>query len=120
MQRRWYVTALALVAACSETAPPLTGPALELPDQAEHVFWARGRGPSAPLGLMTWHGGGVMVASKTYAIYWGSEWNTPAFAGDKITGLTSFFQGWGGLYECLHDLVIEKQIHYAFDFDEVK
>ena len=96
MQRRWYVTALALVAACSETAPPPTGPALELPDQAEHVFWARGRGPSAPLGLMTWHGGGVMVASKTYAIYWGSDWNTPAFAGDKITGLTSFFQGWGG------------------------
>ena len=37
-----------------------------------------------------------MVASKTYAIYWGSDWNTPAFAGDKITGLTSFFQGWGG------------------------
>jgi len=96
MQRRWYLTTLALVAACSESAPSPTGPALALPDQAEHIFWARGRGPSTPLGLMTWHGGGVMVASKTYAIYWGSDWNTPTFAGDKITGLTTFFQGWGG------------------------
>ena len=96
MQRLWYVTTLALVAACTESAPPPTGPSLELPDQPEHIFYARGRGPSVPLGGMTWHGGDVMVASKTYAIYWGSDWSTPAFAGDKITGLTSFFQGWGG------------------------
>ena len=96
MQRRWYVTTLALVAACTESAPPPTGPSLELPDQPEHVFWARGQGPAAPLGLMTGHGGDLMLASKTYAIYWGGDWNTPAFAGDKITGLTSFFQGWGG------------------------
>src|SRR5437660_6136409 len=96
MQRRWYVTTLALVAACSESAPTPTGPSLELPDQPDRVFWARGQGPAAPLGLMTGHGGDLMLASKTYAIYWGGDWNTPAFAGDKITGLTSFFQGWGG------------------------
>lgn len=45
---------------------------------------------------MTWHGGDVLVTNKTFAIYWGSAWNTAAFAGDKVAGLTSFFQGWSG------------------------
>ena len=94
---RWCV-AVVLVAACSEssrgpTAPPLS---LDVPDAADRVFWARGRGPALPLGPMTWHGGDVLVASRTFAIYWGSAWNTPAFAGDKITGLTAFLQGWNG------------------------
>jgi hypothetical protein len=52
-----------------------------------------GGGSSA---LMTNHGGTVLTASKTMAIFWGSEWNTASFAGDKITGLDSFFSGWGG------------------------
>jgi hypothetical protein len=40
---------------------------------------------------MTWHGGTILVANKTMAIFWGN-WSNP---GDIITGIDSFFQGWG-------------------------
>lgn len=43
---------------------------------------------------MEWHGGNVLVASKTFAIFWGRHWSDPTYDGDKITGLTSFFEGW--------------------------
>jgi hypothetical protein len=46
--------------------------------------------------LMTFHGGTVFTASKTMAIFWGSQWTNASFAGDKISGLDSFFQGFGG------------------------
>ena len=68
----------------------------------EHVFSAKdqvgnfakpGGGSSV---LMTSHGGTILVANKTEAIFWGSQWNTASFAGDKITGLDSFFGGFGG------------------------
>jgi hypothetical protein len=97
-QRRWCVAALALVAACGESArtPTDPGPTPKAPAEPDRVFWARGGGPDLPLGVMTFHGGDVLVASKTFAIFWGSDWNTPSFAGDKITGLTSFLQGWSG------------------------
>jgi hypothetical protein len=45
---------------------------------------------------MTFHGGTVLTANKTQAIFWGSEWTSAAFAGDKISGLDSFFSGFGG------------------------
>jgi len=94
---RWCCLALALVAACeSGSGPTAPAPSFEAPGPADHVFWARGRGPPLPLGPMTWHGGNVLVASRTFAIYWGSEWNNSTFAADKITGLTSFLQGWSG------------------------
>jgi hypothetical protein len=41
---------------------------------------------------MTLHGGNVLVANKTMAIFWGS-WGSP---GDIISGIDSFFSGWGG------------------------
>ncbi|HZP65849.1 MAG TPA: hypothetical protein VFB32_06030 [Rudaea sp.] len=41
--------------------------------------------------LMTLHGGNVLVANKTKAIFWGS-WSNP---GDIISGIDSFFSGWG-------------------------
>lgn len=41
---------------------------------------------------MTWHGGTVITSNKTLAIFWGS-WSNP---GDIITGIDSFFGGWGG------------------------
>jgi hypothetical protein len=55
---------------------------------------AAGKGGSST--LMTWHDGTVLVTNKTMAIFWGSEWSTASFAGDKITGLDSFFKGFGG------------------------
>jgi hypothetical protein len=45
---------------------------------------------------MTFHGGIVLTANKTQAIFWGSEWTSASFAGDKITGIDSFFGGFGG------------------------
>lgn len=45
---------------------------------------------------MTFHGGTVMHAAKALAIFWGSEWTTASFAGDKISGIDSFFTGVDG------------------------
>jgi hypothetical protein len=42
--------------------------------------------------LMTFHNGTVLTTNNTYAIFWG-DWTNP---GDKITGLDSFFGGFGG------------------------
>jgi hypothetical protein len=61
----------------------------------EHLFHGRGDaghsgGGGSP--LMTSHGGTVLTSNKTMAIFWG-DWTNP---GDKVTGVDSFFQGWGG------------------------
>src|SRR5689334_13641861 len=45
---------------------------------------------------MTLHGGQVLTSSTTYAIWWGPEWSSASFAGDKISGIDAFFQGFGG------------------------
>jgi hypothetical protein len=52
-----------------------------------------GGGSSA---LMTWHGGPVLHTNSTEAIFWGTEWSSSSFAGDKITGLDTWFGGLGG------------------------
>jgi hypothetical protein len=57
----------------------------------EHLNQAKGHGGGGSP-LMTFHGGTVLTASKTEAIFWGN-WTSP---GDKITGLDSFFAGFGG------------------------
>jgi hypothetical protein len=64
------------------------------------VHHARNGGAS-PFGgggsvLMTWHGGAILTSSAVKAIFWGGSWANPAFAGDKIAGLDSFYQGYGG------------------------
>jgi hypothetical protein len=75
-------------------------PTLFLSDEApERVFLQR-EATRAPLAvtstLMVSHGGTVLVSNKTMAIFWGSQWSSASFAGDKITGLDSFFGGFGG------------------------
>jgi hypothetical protein len=45
---------------------------------------------------MLWHNGAILAANKTQAIFWGPQWSTANFAGDKITGLDQFFGGFGG------------------------
>lgn len=48
---------------------------------------------------MTNHGGPVMTGTvNTAAIFWGPKWGdgTTTFAGDKITGLRTFYEGWNG------------------------
>ena len=95
--RHACLVVLALVTACeSRSGPTAPAPSFEAPGPDDHVFWARGKGPALPLGPLTWHGGDVLVTTRTFAIYWGSAWNNSVFAGDKITGLTAFLQGWSG------------------------
>ena len=42
---------------------------------------------------MTYHGGKIMPYTITQAIFWGGSWTSP---GDKITGMDSWYQGFGG------------------------
>jgi len=58
--------------------------------KAAHV----GGGVSNP--LLQYYGGPVLHSSKAAAIFWGSQWQDPTFAGDKITGLGQFFSGMSG------------------------
>jgi hypothetical protein len=69
-----------------------------LEQQNEHLHLQRDAKPGGGGGspLMTAHGGGVLVTNRTHAIWWGSEWSSASFAGDKITGMESFFSGWNG------------------------
>jgi len=45
---------------------------------------------------MTFHGGRIMTTAASKAIFWGPSWNNGTFAGDKITGLYSFYTGHSG------------------------
>jgi hypothetical protein len=98
--------AVVVLAACSDNDRSPTSPAGD-PSFAQgdnglhgkpepHLFLRRGNarpgGGSSP--NMTNHGGPVLPASKVLAIFWGSSWNSNP--GDKISGLTTFFQGFGG------------------------
>jgi hypothetical protein len=66
------------------------------------ILWPRGHtrpkgGVQAETlyGDMIWNGGDVLVTNTTIAIFWGPQWTNPAFAGDKISGLDTFFEGFG-------------------------
>jgi hypothetical protein len=74
------------------SAPTWAGP------EAGIVF-AHGQAPagrpvSSP--LLVYHGGPVMHGATVTSIFWGPKWSDSSFAGDKITGLDSFFAGVGG------------------------
>ena len=45
---------------------------------------------------MTYHGGVIMPTVVTKAIFWGQSWANSSFVGDKITGIDSFYSGFGG------------------------
>ena len=45
---------------------------------------------------MTYHGGKILQSNVTQTIFWGPSWNNSSFAGDKITGLDSWYGGFGG------------------------
>jgi hypothetical protein len=63
-----------------------------------HLQYAKDAKASGGSGspLLTFRGGTVLTSNKTMAIFWGPSWNNATFAGDKISGLDSFFQGFGG------------------------
>jgi hypothetical protein len=70
------------------------------------IRWARGFEPSARLREarsgarrnpnMTDHGGKIMPTAVTQAIFWGTNWGSSSFAGDKIDGLDTWYFGFNG------------------------
>lgn len=71
----------------NRTEPPMLG-----------IHWARdvvatrqSNATTSP--LMTFHGGKIMPTAVTQTIFWGTSWGNAAFAGDKITGLDSWYVG---------------------------
>jgi len=73
------------------------------------IHWARGVNPNARVDEaaahqanprknvnMTYHGGKIMPSAVTKAIYWGQSWNNSTFIGDKISGLETWYGGFGG------------------------
>jgi hypothetical protein len=109
MNKRYVIAAAAIfAAACSDNdqtpTSPSANPSLATGENGmhgkpePHVFLRRGfaRPNKGGSPNMTFHGGPVLPASKSLAIFWGSSWNTASFADDKITGLDSFFGGFGG------------------------
>jgi hypothetical protein len=45
---------------------------------------------------MTYHGGKIMQTAVTKNIFWGPSWTNATFAGDKITGLDTWYTGYSG------------------------
>jgi hypothetical protein len=75
------------LAMAAEAEPPMLG-----------IHWARdvvaGHPPGATTSaLMTYHGGKILTTSVTQTILWGSSWSNATFAGDKISGLDSWYAG---------------------------
>ena len=102
------IAALLVLAACSTPDAP-TGPAPSDPslsqnpndeiqnDPKVHVHLARGQaGPGGGVQLLEYHGGAIMTSAAVKAIFWGPSWSNSSFVGDKISGLTSFYNGIGG------------------------
>ncbi len=82
----------------TSTAQAATGE-LDMHGAPEHLFKGRGeasRGGGGGSPLMTNHGGTVLPTSKVQAIFWGSAWVNDQGFKDKITGLDTFFAGYGG------------------------
>src|SRR5690242_5793686 len=92
---------IAAIAACGGTELSTNDDALDVnggggkPEpQMLGVHWAKGAGGGhgGKPANMTFHNGPVMTSSVTQAIFWGN-WSSP---GDKITGLDSWYGGFGG------------------------
>jgi hypothetical protein len=102
-KRNLLAAAVVVFAACSEGDQAPTTPSGDVSFAAgdngmhgkpgPHLFLRKGfaRKPGGSVN-MTFHGGTVLPASKSLAIFWGSPWTgNPTFAADKITGLDNFF-----------------------------
>ncbi|HMD34127.1 MAG TPA: hypothetical protein VKH42_04125 [Vicinamibacterales bacterium] len=62
------------------------------------IHWARDAQPAARPAKnpnLIYHGGTVMHGTFVEAIFWGTSWTNSSFAGDKVSGLQSFYAGMG-------------------------
>jgi hypothetical protein len=62
------------------------------------VHWARDAAPGQASGSpqLVWHGGEIMNSAAVTGIFWGPSWSSAAYAGDKPSGLASFYAGLDG------------------------
>ena len=83
-----------LIAASTHTAASAQGPEPRIGG----IHWARGQQPAArptKSPNLIYHGGPVMHGTVVEPIFWGPKWADANFAGDKISGMQSFFSGVG-------------------------
>jgi hypothetical protein len=52
--------------------------------------------PRGRLQLLSWHNGPVMHSTTVVPVFWGSNWDSTSFTGDKISGLDTFYSNVGG------------------------
>jgi len=86
---------LATVVSVAASGSP--GPAL-IAGEARGLYYTHGAHPTGggrPTANMTYHGGLIMPSATVKAIYWGASWGTSSFVGDKVTGLGTFYSGFG-------------------------
>ena len=98
------LAAMVVVGLAATAAQAEGGPSNVKSAEAFGIIWEHGKGdlngnaggnskgrPQRNVNLV-YHGGPVQTGTtQVYPIYWGSSWNSQA--GDKITGLRSFYQG---------------------------
>lgn len=98
---RWGIVllvALGLVA-LSTTAQASSKPTLHVGNPSGLVPPRGGKGKPVRGSnkLLVWHNGAVLASGAAVtAIYWGPKWANSSFAGDKVSGLQTFYQGVGG------------------------
>ena len=90
------VCVVAAAAADPGPAPALeaANPAGKVPPRGEAGHAGHGRGGRNP--SLTWHGGQIMTSAAVTPIFWGTNWGNSSFAGDKISGIDTFYKGVGG------------------------
>ena len=60
------------------------------------LHYAKGGGGKNRSANMTFHNGPILTTSATAAIFWGTSWGNSSFAGDKVSGLDTWYSGFGG------------------------
>jgi hypothetical protein len=104
MKRSPIVTAAAL-AACTAVAVAAGNSQHEREEleaqnpPAGGIHWAKGRAPARPRGGspdLIYHGGPVMTqGAYVEPIFWGAGWADSSFVADKMSGVQSFYGGFG-------------------------
>lgn len=100
MRRVAMVSVVSIMAACSGQPEDPVSSVESLDEQhgsaPPHVFLQSGALRVRRSALMSLHGGDVLPTNVTHPIFWGAEWKSATFAGDKLSGLDKFFAGYGG------------------------
>jgi hypothetical protein len=72
---------------------------IEMHGAPPRIHFRRDAAPIKLTGIspqLIYHNGNVLRSNFTAAIFWGSPWSNASFASDKISGLDTFFNGFGG------------------------